>query len=96
MNQNYWTNELKDVSLFTKMHDDVKNEKDYKKLKIDFTDELLSFLDENNYTSLEFIVAILTIYLSRTNNTKGSIFNYKNKTLYKINHDKDKTILKIN
>lgn len=94
LNQNYWLNELKDVSLFTKIYVGIKKEKNYKTLKIDFTEQLLSFLDENDYTSLEFIVAILTIYFSRTNNTEGSIFNYKNKTLYKINYNKDKSILK--
>ena len=67
LNQNYWLNELKDVSLSTKMYECIKKEKNYKTLKIDFTGPLLSFLDENNYTSLEFIVAILTIYFSRTN-----------------------------
>ena len=94
MNQEYWVKELKNVSLFMEVYEDIKNEKNYENLKIDFTDDLLSFLDDNKYTVLEFIAAILTIYLSRTNNTKGSIFNYKNKTLYKLNYDKNKSILK--
>ena len=94
MNQEYWVKELKNVSLFTEVYEDIKNEKNYENLKIDFTDDLLSFLDDNKYTVLEFITAILTIYLSRTNNTKGSIFNYKNKTFYKLNYDKNKSILK--
>ena len=94
MNQEYWINELKNVSLFAGVYWDIKKEKNYETLKIDFTDDLLSFLDDNKYTSLEFIAAILTIYLSRTNNTKGSIFNYKNKTFYKLNYDANKNILK--
>ena len=45
LNQNYWLNELKDVSLSTKMYECIKKEKNYKTLKIDFTGPLLSFLD---------------------------------------------------
>ena len=58
MNQEYWINELKNVLLFTEVYENIKKKKNYKSLKIDFTDDLLSFLDDNKYTVLEFITEI--------------------------------------